>query len=80
MPGSHRRRNRRHAAHCGSCSALLLFFDRGWLTQVIGAVCLAAADEAVEFRITGYTGDFLLQTVAPQHAEMFVLIRPAVAF
>ena len=58
--------------------AFLLYRSR--FAQVIGTVGFAAADEAIEVRITAYLGYFIIQPVASQHTEMAMVIGTAAAF
>ena len=53
---------------------------RSRFTQVFSAAGLAAAGEAIEFRITAYLGYFIIQPVTSQHTEMPMVIGPAAAF
>jgi len=57
--------------------AALLYGSR--FAQVFSAVCFASAGEAIEFRITAYLRDFIIQPVTFQHTEMSMVIGPAAA-
>jgi len=57
----------------------MLFYWRRF-TEIVGAVCLAAAGETVKFRVTGYPGNLIMHSIAAQHTEMSVMISTTSAF
>jgi hypothetical protein len=58
--------------------AELLYGSR--VAQIFGAICLAAAGETIEFWITAYLGNFIINPVTSQHTEMAMVIGAAAAF
>ena len=51
----------------------------GRFAQVLSAVSLSAAGKAIEFRVTAYLGNFIVQPFTSQHAEMSMMVGAAAA-
>jgi hypothetical protein len=56
-----------------------LFYLRRF-AEVLGAICFSATGETVKLRIAADLGNFIVQAIAAQHAEMPVMIRSAITF
>jgi hypothetical protein len=48
--------------------------------EILGAIRLSSAGEAVEFWIGGYSGNLVMHSITAQHAEMPVMISTAGTF